>query len=122
MTYRSPTTPYRKFSLAVSGEGRLIPTFIEAVKLEYPGVTLYDRNEEAARPPSPLRVPPHPNVADIDAVFVLSGERETLTLRNRKIHRYFNYVYDPGSVNQADFNRLMKRILATVGELIGDEP
>jgi hypothetical protein len=108
----------KKFSLAVSGEGRLISPFIEAVKLEYPGVTFYDRNEEAARPPSPLRVPSHPNVADIDAVFVLSGERESLTLRNRMTHRYFNYTSDPKLAKPADMERLMKRILATIRELV----
>ena len=110
----------KKFSLAVSGNGRLISPFVEAVKLEYPDVTLYDRNKEAARPPSPLRVPSHPNVADIDAVFVLSGEQETLTLRNRLTHRYFNYISDPEKANPAELNRLMKRILAALGELIGE--
>jgi len=120
MKFRSPTAPHRKFSLAVSGEGRLIPAFIEAVKQDYPGVTLYDRNEEAARPPSPLRIPPHPNVADVDAVFVLSGERETLNLRNRVAHRYFNYNSNPGQTNPAELKRLMKLILAALGELIGE--
>ena len=122
MEYRPPTLPPRKFSLAVSGDGRLIPVFMEAVKREYRGVKFYDRNEEAARPPSPLRIPPHPNVADVDAVFVRSGERESLTLRNRVVHRYFNYVYDPGSTDQAGLHRLMKQILAAVGELVGEEP
>lgn len=79
---------------------------------------MYDRNEEAARPPSPLRIPSHPNVADVDAVFVLSGERETLTLRNRTAHRYFNYVSDPKLANRADMALLMKRIMAAIGELV----
>ena len=121
MKFQSPNTPLLKFSLAVSGNGRLIPRFVEAVKLEYRGVRIYDRNEEANRPPSPHPIPSHPKVADIDAVFVRSGPRESLTLRSRHGHRYFNCVSDPAQANESSLAFLLKRIVRAVQELIGDK-
>jgi hypothetical protein len=121
MNFHSPTAPPMKFSLAVSGNGRLIPRFVEAVKLEYRGIRIYNRNEEANRPPSSHPIPSHPEVADIDAVFILAGAGESITLRSRQEHRYFNCVSDPALAHERSLAFLLKRIVLAVQELIEDK-
>jgi hypothetical protein len=118
MTKHVLTTSTAKFSLAVSGKGRLMPRFVHALKLRYWQITIYDRNEEANRPPSTARIPPHPKVADIDAIFSLSGTRETITLRSRIGHRFFNYDSDPSRINEAATELLFRQIVASVETLL----
>ena len=81
----------RKFALAVSGEGALSEEFLAAVRARLAGIRVYDRNEEASRPPSSAMIPAHPEVADVDAIFHQAGGTETLTLRSVFGHRLFNY-------------------------------
>lgn len=107
-----------KFSLAVSGNGRLMPRFVQALKLRYPQITIYDRNEEANRPPSNAPIPSHPKVADIEVVFTRSGARETATIRNRKEHRFFNYVSDPKAGDDQGLNMLLKQMVQAVEALL----
>jgi hypothetical protein len=107
-----------KFSLAVSGNGRLMPRFVQALNQRYRHVIIYDRNEEANRPPSTARIPPHPKVADVDAIFGLSGSRETITLRSRNGHRFFNYDSDPKRIDEAATEFLFRQIVASVETLL----
>ena len=92
--------------------------FVDGVKLKYRGVTIYDRNEEANRPPSSALIPSHPKVADIEAVFALSGARETATMRNRKGHRFFNYVSDPKAGDYRELDLVLKRMVHALEEML----
>ena len=118
MTGHFQTPAMVKFSLAISGKGRMMVPFVQALKLRYRLVTIYDRNEEASRPPSSAPIPSHPKVADIDAIFALSGAMETAMIRNRRQHRFFNYVSDPKARDYRGIDRVMKRMLQAVEELL----
>ncbi len=107
-----------KFSLAVSGDGRLMPQFVQALKLRYHQITIYDRNEEANRPPSTALIPSHPEVADVDAEFGLEGDRETIFLRSQKGHYFFNYDSDPKRIKDAAMELLFRQIIIAVGKLL----
>lgn len=108
----------QKFSLAVSGNGVLIPQFVERLKQSYPRVTLYDRNEEAARPPSNHPIPRHPKPADIDVVFVRKDRGESATVRSYATHRYFNYRVDPGKDRQDGMDLILKQMVQAVSEML----
>ncbi len=118
MTEHLLTPSLMKFSLAVSGNGRLMPRFIQVVKLQYRHITIYDRNEEANRPPSSAPIPSHPQVADVDAVFGLKGDWETITLRSQRGHHFFNYDSDPGRIDEAAMELLFRQIVAAVEKLL----
>ena len=92
--------------------------FVDGVKLRYRGVTIYDRNEEANRSPSSALIPSHPKVADIDAVFTLSGARETATIRNRQGHRFFNYVSDPKAGDFRELDLVLKRMVHSLEDML----
>jgi len=108
----------QKFSLAISGDGRLILRFSQAVGARYPGVRIYDRNEEASGPPSTAPIPSHPKVADVEAIFILSGPKETATIRSGKGHRYFNYLSDRKMARQANLDLLLKQMVQAVHDLL----
>ena len=108
----------QKFSLAVSGEGRLMTRFVRAVKVEFRNVNIYDRNEEARRPPSTAPIPSHPKVADVDVIFTLSGSTETATIRSRFNHRFFNYESGPLPADDAGLEFLLKRMVQAVWALL----
>lgn len=107
-----------KFSLAVSGRGNLMPSFVAAVKQRYPGVTVYDRNEEASRPPSNAAIPRHPEVADIDVVFIEHDAFESATIRSPRNHRFFNYDPSQYGNDPTRSSLLMNRMLQTVWDLL----
>lgn len=95
--------------------------FVKAVKLKYPRVTIYDRNEEARRPPSPHPIPPHPKVADVDAVFILSGSKEAITIRSPRGHRFFSYHADLEKIDPVPLALLLDSMVLALEELIGFE-
>jgi hypothetical protein len=107
-----------KFSLAISGNGRLMPQFVQALNLRYPNVTIYDRNEEANRPPATARIPSHPKVADVDVVFGLKGNWETIFLSSQKGHQFFNYDSGPGKIDQAAIKFLFRQIVVAVETIV----
>jgi len=107
-----------KFSLAISGNGRLMPRFVRALKLRFRHITIYDRNEEANRPPSTALIPSHPEVADVDAVFGLEGNWETIFLSSQRGHHFFNYDSDPKKIDEAAMEFLFRRIVAAVEKLV----
>lgn len=95
-----------------------MPRFVQALKLRYQRITIYDRNEETSRPPSRAPIPSHPKVADIETVFTRSGAREIATIRNHKEHRFFNYVSDPKACDYQGLSLLLKRMVQAVEELL----
>jgi len=105
----------QKFSLAVSGNGLLLPQFVELLKCKYPQVVIYDRNEEANQAPSNHLIPAHPKVADIDVVFVRNATRESVTVRNRERHKYFNYVVEPAQVG---LELILKQMVEAVDNIL----
>ena len=117
MTGHHATTVPEKFSLAVSGNGRLIPRFVESLKRKYRSVIIYDRNEEASRPHSPHPLPRRPKVADVDAVFVSFGAGETVTIRSIKGHRFFTYEANFEQAGQTKLQLLLKRLVQAVEDL-----
>jgi len=94
---------------------------MEAVKLKYRGVKIYDRNEEAGRPPSTHAIPPHPEVADIDAVFIFSNDVETMTLRRQGRHSFFNYDSDPETADSARLDMMLRNMVDTVGRMFSND-
>lgn len=112
--------PVENFSLAVSGNGLFLERFVPLLKVRFPAIIIYDRNEEASRPPSNEAFPAHPEVADIDALFLLSGGKETATIRNRREHRYFNYVPEQDQSSRHDF--LLNQMVRAVEQLIAVKP
>jgi hypothetical protein len=108
-----------KFSLAISGNENLMHHFVKAVKLKYPRVIIYDRNEEARRPPSPLPIPPHPKVADVDAVFILSGSKEAINIRSPRGHRFFSYHADLKKIDPVPLALLLDSLVLALEELAG---
>jgi len=107
-----------KFSLAISGHGRLMPRFVRDLKLRFRHITIYDRNEEKNSPPSTVSIPAHPKVADVDAEFALKGNWETIFISSLKGNYFFNYNSDPKSINESAMNLLFRRILTSVEELV----
>jgi hypothetical protein len=107
-----------KFSVAVSGQGRLMEPLVRLLKQQHRGVVIYDRNEEARRPPSNARIPPHPKVADVDVFFSLQGAKETATVRSGKGHRFFNYVSDPKQAKKHELDLLLKHMLLAITQLL----
>jgi hypothetical protein len=107
-----------KFSVGISGQGRLMPRFVQLLKAEYPAVIIYDRNEERDSPPSNAPIPRHPEVSDVDAVFSLSSAIETATIRSFKGHKFFNYAADPEQIKPAALGLLVKQMVHSVGELL----
>jgi hypothetical protein len=110
-----------QFSLAVSGDGHLLPHFVERLKMRFPLVVIYDRNEEASRPDSDSDVPDHPKVADVDVLFLLTQGKETATVRNFNGHRLFNYLSGEGVENQQGMGMILTQIVQTVIQLISWE-
>ncbi len=110
-----------KFSVGVSGKGRLILHFVQILKTKFPTVIIYDRNKERDSPPSTAPIPRHPQVSDLDAVFSLSGAMETVTIRCGREHRFFNYPADPEQIDPVAQHLLLNRMVGSVRELLYDE-
>lgn len=108
----------QKFSLAVAGDSVLIPRFKELIRQRFSRVTIYDRNEEASRPPSNHPIPSHPEVADIDVTFSRNGSKETATIRNLHLHRFYNYVIESAEDRQPAHDLILKQMVESVEELI----
>lgn len=109
---------WAKISLAIWGEGRLKPRFVDAVGRHYRGIAIYDREEEKNRPPSDAPIPAHPEVADIDAVFVSSGRLETLTIKSIAGHRCFNYEPEFVLAGQTRRDILLRQVLQGIQDLL----
>jgi hypothetical protein len=107
-----------EFSLAVSGDGRLIERFKTLLMERYPGITIYDRNEEAAMDFSDVEFPPWPEIANVDAVFIRSGPKESITLRNGNLHRYFNCVSKASQADEKQLSGLLLNIVNHVEEIL----
>ena len=91
---------YIKLSLAIDGEGDLIPILVEHVRERFPGIIIFDRNEEANRPDSEDAAPFTPQPAYVNVLFQQSGRKEKATVRCFHQHRFFNYDMEettPGS-------------------------
>jgi len=106
------------FSLAVHGGGRLVRLFEDLLKIRYPGVTVYLRNSAQDHGPAAPMMPPHPEVADVDAVFVRSGRCEQITLRCGGHHRFFNCVADAADTRETERERLLNLVVNTVEEML----
>lgn len=107
-----------KFSLAVSGNGHMSAYFLSLLRIRFPDVIIYDRNEEPRRPPSTALIPPHPQVADIDASFIRAGFKEMATIRSRNGHRFFNYVSESAATVAEGQSLLLQRFIQAVEELL----
>lgn len=107
-----------KFSLGISGPGKLKPRFVQLLKSEYPAVIIYDRDEERNSPPSNAPIPSHPKVSDVDAVFSRSSAVETATIRSFKGHRFFNYSAAPEQIEPTALYLIIKRMVQSVRELV----
>ena len=106
-----------RFSLAVSGNGDLLELFVEKLVERFPGIIIYDRNEEAARDSSDEEHPPIPQVAYVDVLFTREDGKEHVTIHCFHRHRFFNYDMKetlPGS-NREQF--LMESMLNAVAQL-----
>jgi hypothetical protein len=108
----------QKFSLSVAGESVLIPRFVELLKQRFPRITIYNRNEEASRPPSNHPIPSHPEVADIDVTFSRQGSKETATIRNLHLHRFYNYFIESAEDRQPSHDLILKQMVEEVEEMI----
>jgi len=104
--------------VGISGQGRLMPRFVQLLKTECPAVIIYDRNEERNSPPSNAPIPRHPKVSDVDVVFSLSGNKETATIRSFKGHKFFNYAADLEQTKQVAMVILIKQMVHSVRELL----
>lgn len=107
-----------RFSVAVSGQSDLIGRFVEILGANHRGVTVYDRNAEAARDDARAAIPRHPQVADVEAVFGCSGAREMVTLRSRTGHRYFNFSARSAPAAKVDIERFLQRVVDALPALL----
>lgn len=107
-----------KFSLGLSGQGKLKPRFLQFLKSEYPAVIIYDRDEERNSPPSNAPIPSHPKVSDVDVVFSRSGAVETVFIRSFNGHKYFNYSADPEQIEPTALYLIIKQMVQSVRELV----
>lgn len=107
----------RRFSVGVRGTGPLRRRFIEILESTYQGVTVYDREREAARDDSRATRPRHPEVADIDAFFGRGTDAELLTLRSVKGHRHLNCAASP-AVTTEHMDRFLRAAIAKLPELL----
>ena len=118
MTPSGLPAPSRRFSVAVSGRSSLIERFVEILGAHHRGVTVYDRNAEAARDDARIAIPRHPQVADVEAVFGCSGAREMITLRSRMGHRYFNFATRAAPAANVDIERFLQRVVDALPGLV----
>jgi hypothetical protein len=105
------------FSLAVAGNGKLMQPLVERLKERFPGIVIYDRNEEARRSQSDQEHPLIPQVAYVDVRFHRKGVKEVATIRCFHRHRFFNYDLEetqPGSKRE---DYLMNSMLDAVETL-----
>jgi hypothetical protein len=107
-----------KYSVAVAGNGLLLDRFVLEIKRRFPAMIIYDRNEEAKRPPSNAPIPSHPEVSDVDAVFMLSGSVETVRIQCQTQHRFFNYDSRLISAGGTGLEIMLKRMVQTVEEML----
>lgn len=107
-----------KFSLGISGQGKLKPRFVQFLKSEYPAVIIYDRDEERNSPLSNAPIPSHPKVSDVDAVFSHSGTVEAVNISSCRGHKFFNYSADQEQIEPTALYLLIKQMVQSVRELV----
>jgi len=88
------------------------------MKHQFSGARIYDRHREATRDVSNLAIPPHPEVADIEVFFGVTGARTTITLRSRKGHRHFRCAPEIFLQMPQEMTRLITRVAKCVPELL----
>ena len=105
------------FSLAVAGDGKMLGPLVERLKIRFPGIIIYDRNEEARRDDSDALHPRIPQVAYVDVKFSRDGDKELATIRCFHRHRLFNYDLQetPAGSKREDF--LLSSMLTAVAQL-----
>lgn len=110
------------FTLAIQGSGNLISPFHHALMARHPDTTVYDRNQEVLewKKSSPFLPPTHPEVADIDVFFRISGHCDEITLRCKGQHRFFRFNPDHPRNDEVRLERLLQAIVDTVEQLLKD--
>lgn len=105
------------FSLAVAGDGQMFDPLVERLKERFPDIIIYDRNEEASRPPSDDPFPAIPQVAYVDVLFLQRHAKETATIRCFHRHRFFNYDIKDNTPGSASSDFLLKQMVEAVSDL-----
>ena len=105
------------FSLAVAGNGKLMQPLVERLKERFPGIVIYDRNEEARRSETDQEHPLIPQVAYVDVRFHRTGVKEVATIRCFHRHRFFNYDLDETQPDSKREDYLMNSMLDAVDTL-----
>ncbi len=106
------------FTVGVSGDGQMLDTFVENLKERFPGVVVYDRNEEAERPDSDEPKPATPEVANIDVLFMQKGSKEIATIRRFHRHRLFNYDMKDNPPDSPKLYWLLREMMDAIDEFM----
>lgn len=126
--HKTSTAP-GAFTLAIQGSGNLILPFRLALMARHPDATVYDRRQEVSewkqkvsewKKSSPFLPPAHPEVADIDVFFRLSGQCDEITLHCRGQHRFFSFNPDHPQNDEVRLERLLQAIIDTAEQLLKD--
>lgn len=105
------------FSLAVAGDGKMMAPLVEKLKIRFPGIIIYDRNEEARRDDSDVLHPSIPQVAYVDVLFSRDGDKELATIRCFHRHRLFNYDMQETPAGSKSEAFLLNSMLTAVDNL-----
>ncbi|MEE4217156.1 MAG: hypothetical protein V2I48_06070 [Xanthomonadales bacterium] len=107
------------FTLSIQGSGNLRLRFRQALLARHPKVTVYDRNQDTEWKHNASFLPPaHPEVADIDVFFKVSGPCDEITLRCRGQHRFFSFNPDHPQNGEVRLERLLGSIVDTTESLL----
>jgi len=106
-----------EFSLAVAGDGKMMQPLVERLKERFPGIVIYDRNEEARRAETDQEHPLIPQVAYVDVRFHRTGVKEVATIRCFHRHRFFNYDLEETAAGSRREEYLMESMLDAVDAL-----
>jgi len=105
------------FSLAVAGNGKMMHPLVERLKERFPGIVIYDRNEEARRSQADQEHPLIPQVAYVDVLFHRTGVKEVATIRCFHRHRFFNYDLEETQAGSRQEDYLMNSMVDAVDAL-----
>lgn len=82
-------------------------------------MTVYDRTRAGGlQNSSPVTLFDHPEVAEIDVFFKVSGPCDEITLRSGGQHRFFRFNQDHAENDEVRLERLLQTLFSTIEQLL----